>query len=450
MVSSKAYPDLERAPGKMDNWIEREGGLPEYIERIAKHLHYEEGMTISHAIAAAVNTVKRWARKGKVVKYGDPKNKNVTTITAAQAAKAVAEWEAKKASAKARSGGRISSKSINLAEGNVDLNQLVERANAIEDPVSRGKARQAIVDLAFPAGGPPAFTRKKEAAKGNALPDGSFPIDDVAQLRKAVLAFGRAKDKAAAKRHIIKRAKELNATGSLPKDWNVTDLSETIDLAGVTKDGRKSYKKQGKWKHGFIPVDDKAKQSKAKGSPVARKRMNRLYGSTGAQNKASKQATDRTLKLRALGGGKDSGSTETVSRLGALRNADVRDSTRTQRATNKVGQAEAGKKGRFNATAMKSWSEIPDEAKITRNGKRYVVANQNGRKLLTEWVGPDGGREQTNYDKDTQYSSIESRLAKNKSTAELGRITKNMKQAKNVRSKARKVLDKKRKEGKKG
>jgi hypothetical protein len=30
---------LERKPGGPDNWIERQGGLPNYIERIAVHLH---------------------------------------------------------------------------------------------------------------------------------------------------------------------------------------------------------------------------------------------------------------------------------------------------------------------------------------------------------------------------------------------------------------------------
>lgn len=93
---SERYPDLERKPGGPDNWVEASGGLPKYIERIAKRLHYEKGMTISHAIATAVNTVKRWARMGKVAKHGDPGNSHVTAKTAALAAAAVASWEAKK------------------------------------------------------------------------------------------------------------------------------------------------------------------------------------------------------------------------------------------------------------------------------------------------------------------------------------------------------------------
>lgn len=94
LANSKAYPDLERVPGKQ-NWVDRAGGLPSYIERIAKHLHYEKGMPISRAIAVAVNTVKRWAAGGTVTEHGT--TKRITPETQAQAAKAVAEWEAKKA-----------------------------------------------------------------------------------------------------------------------------------------------------------------------------------------------------------------------------------------------------------------------------------------------------------------------------------------------------------------
>lgn len=36
MVSSKVYPGLDRSP--KENWVDKAGGLPSYIERIAKHL----------------------------------------------------------------------------------------------------------------------------------------------------------------------------------------------------------------------------------------------------------------------------------------------------------------------------------------------------------------------------------------------------------------------------
>ena len=64
-------------------------------------------------------------------------------------------------------------------------------------------------------------TEKREelADKGLALPDGSYPIESPADLRNAIKAYGRAKDKEAAKKHIKKRAKALQMTDLIPKDW---------------------------------------------------------------------------------------------------------------------------------------------------------------------------------------------------------------------------------------
>lgn len=63
--------------------------------------------------------------------------------------------------------------------------------------------------------------RAELADKGQALPDGSFPIENKADLGNAIKAYGRAKDPAAAKKHIIKRARALDAVDMLPEDWNV-------------------------------------------------------------------------------------------------------------------------------------------------------------------------------------------------------------------------------------
>jgi hypothetical protein len=61
--------------------------------------------------------------------------------------------------------------------------------------------------------------RDTAAKRGVALPDGSFPIADKADLKKAIKAVGRANDPAKAKRHIKKRAKTLGAEGDLPDSW---------------------------------------------------------------------------------------------------------------------------------------------------------------------------------------------------------------------------------------
>lgn len=58
--------------------------------------------------------------------------------------------------------------------------------------------------------------REDLAKKGYALPDGSFPIENVEDLKNAIQAFGRAKDQPAAAKHIAKRAKALGAEDLIP------------------------------------------------------------------------------------------------------------------------------------------------------------------------------------------------------------------------------------------
>lgn len=62
-------------------------------------------------------------------------------------------------------------------------------------------------------------TRRELAAKGKAMPDGSFPITDSEDVQNAVHDWGRAGSKPDVKAHIIRRAKALNATDSLPDEW---------------------------------------------------------------------------------------------------------------------------------------------------------------------------------------------------------------------------------------
>jgi hypothetical protein len=77
-------------PGGKQNWVDKVGGLPAYIRAIA-HALIRNGKSESHAIAIAIATVKRWAA-------GEGKT---NADTKAKAAKALAEWEAKKAASHA-------------------------------------------------------------------------------------------------------------------------------------------------------------------------------------------------------------------------------------------------------------------------------------------------------------------------------------------------------------
>jgi len=63
--------------------------------------------------------------------------------------------------------------------------------------------------------------RKKLAKKGEAMknPEGSYPIENTKDLKNAIKAFGRAKNKAATKKHIMSRARALGKSDLIPDNW---------------------------------------------------------------------------------------------------------------------------------------------------------------------------------------------------------------------------------------
>lgn len=101
-MASIPLPDvpgnLSRPGATRKNWVAKTGGLPAEIEDLAKHLHYQRGMDISHAIATAVNVFKRMCETGDLnwpgIQHAKPSSR-------AKACKAVAEWEAKRAASRA-------------------------------------------------------------------------------------------------------------------------------------------------------------------------------------------------------------------------------------------------------------------------------------------------------------------------------------------------------------
>lgn len=73
-----------------------------------------------------------------------------------------------------------------------------------------------------------AFTaeeRKNLAEKGQAKPDGSYPIRNASDLKNAVSAWGRGGATASDKAWIIKRARALGATSELPENWGAKDAA---------------------------------------------------------------------------------------------------------------------------------------------------------------------------------------------------------------------------------
>ena len=90
-------------------------------------------------------------------------------------------------------------------------------AQKVEDLRSRALIASAVAELAK-------FTdeeRKDLADKGFALPDGSYPIRNVEDLKNAIQAYGRSnpKDRAKVRAHINKRAKALGEKSLVPEEW---------------------------------------------------------------------------------------------------------------------------------------------------------------------------------------------------------------------------------------
>jgi hypothetical protein len=74
--------------------------------------------------------------------------------------------------------------------------------------------------------------RQKLAEKGLALPDGSFPIENVEALKDSIQAYGRGKKskRAAIRRHIMKRARVLGKPELIPDQWKAAS-SEELEFA---------------------------------------------------------------------------------------------------------------------------------------------------------------------------------------------------------------------------
>lgn len=89
IVFFSAGCSLDSSPGT--NWVENNGGLPNYICKLAKGI-MKSGKSKSSAIAIAVSRVKVWSAGGD----------DVDADTKAKAVKAVAEWTALKAKNKSK------------------------------------------------------------------------------------------------------------------------------------------------------------------------------------------------------------------------------------------------------------------------------------------------------------------------------------------------------------
>jgi hypothetical protein len=114
--------------------------------------------------------------------------------------------------------------------------------------------------------------RNKLAEKGHALPDGSYPISDVDDLKNAIQAYGRSnpEDRAKVKKHIEKRARQLNVRHLIPEKWK-NEKSDAITASAEDLKSRLSAAQDALGKAFAaeeIPVDGPV--SKEDGVPAVR------------------------------------------------------------------------------------------------------------------------------------------------------------------------------------
>ena len=116
------------------------------------------------------------------------------------------------------------------AAGKVDHDQLAARVASVMERVAPHKDRRnaelaakadAVVARMETFGYVSKKSRDQAADKGEALPDGSYPIRNEKDLKNAIKAYGRAKesDRAKVRKHIMKRARALGKADLIPDDW---------------------------------------------------------------------------------------------------------------------------------------------------------------------------------------------------------------------------------------
>ena len=168
LAVSLAGCSLDSSPGK--NWVEEEGGLPESICRMAKEI-MQSGKSKSSAIAIAVSRAKRLAATSKDAKVR------------AKYARAVAQWEKMKVSAKA--------------------DNKISATNTIGD---------AVVNLSVLN----AERRKKLKSSDFAIPEKEmYPIHDEAHARNAlarVSQFGTPEEKARVRAAVKRRYPNIDVS----------------------------------------------------------------------------------------------------------------------------------------------------------------------------------------------------------------------------------------------
>jgi hypothetical protein len=230
------------------NWVEKVGGLPKYIKRIAKHLQ-EKGMKQGHAIATAVNAVKKACATGDL---NFPGVQHENAGSRAKACAAVAEWEEKKA----RSHANIDSDASIMSHATDDADAPIIELNGdgsahfgylVTGPASGTEPNLLTgddmgLDAEFVAALTKAMTEAIEdpPLEGDHLlidVFGTAPrlaVDDAESLATACEAADQIEaelSRVFTRRRLAKRARELSLQHMIPQHWLRQSTSATAAQA---------------------------------------------------------------------------------------------------------------------------------------------------------------------------------------------------------------------------
>lgn len=181
--------------------------------------------------------------------------------------------------------------------------------------------------------------RQMLARRDMALPDGSFPIVTVADLRNAIQSVGRASNYQRARNHIIRRAESLNRIDLLPEEWkpkskktsNVEkrDVSD-IDLKpteSMANNARRGLELRAKFGRGGTAVGVARARDLVNGRDLSPETVARMY-SFFSRHEVDKQGKDWDNAERPSNGkiawllwGGDSGFAWSTQKWKAIQNA---------------------------------------------------------------------------------------------------------------------------------
>lgn len=253
MTDSRTLPDIPNKPG-VKNWVERAGGLPSFIRRIAKHLVAERGYTTSHAIATAVNQCRKVCATGRT--FGG--RTSVSAPARARYCKAAAEWEAKKVRAHVQDAQEPSI---------FDLDSLAEEAWSRLHAIDAGLGEAAFDELVTEAA-------LSSAARGN-LPasafvfpkDKRYPIHDRAHAANALARSAGKPEESTVRSAVCSRYKDLPACQKNGKvqeaDHDAAELrafleEEALDCLAIVEAVHKPRHRDGKYTNVLKRIKGKA------------------------------------------------------------------------------------------------------------------------------------------------------------------------------------------------